>query len=85
MRTVDASLVSRVRQRFDAGVLPRERPKNIWRSYGVGDACTACDDFMLGGQDVCELDIDGKTYRLHTGCYGLWEGELIRRGLFKPQ
>jgi hypothetical protein len=32
-----------------------------------------------------EFDVAGQTYRLHTGCYGLWEGELIRRGLFKPQ
>jgi hypothetical protein len=40
---------------------------------------------MPGGQDVLEFDTAARTYRLHTGCYGLWEGELIRRGLFKPQ
>jgi hypothetical protein len=85
MSTVDASRVGRIRQSFDAGVLPRERPKNIWGSYGVGDACSGCGDVMPRGQDVFELDIAGKTYRLHTGCYGLWEGELIRRGLFRPQ
>jgi len=86
MSTVDVRLVDRIRQTVDAGVLPRDHPENIWRSYGVGDACHACGDSMPRGQSVFEFDIAGKkTYRLHTGCYGLWEGELIRRGLFKPQ
>jgi hypothetical protein len=85
MSPVDASLVGRIRQSFDAGVLPRERPKYIWRSYGVGDACSACGNSMLPGQDVVELDIVEGTHRLHIDCYGLWEGELISRGLFRPQ
>ena len=85
MSIVEARLIDRIRQNFDAGVLPRERAKNIWRSYGVGDACSACSDPMLRGQGVFEFDTAAQTYRLHTGCYGLWEGELIRRGLFTPQ
>jgi hypothetical protein len=85
MSAVDVHLVDRISQTVDAGVLPREHPKNIWRSYGVGDACHACGEPMPGGRDVFELDTAAQTYRLHTGCYGLWEGELIRRGLFKPQ
>jgi hypothetical protein len=82
---VPTSLVGRIRNSLDAGVLPRERPKSIWHSYGVGDACGACGDLMLPGQGVTELDTATKTYRLHIGCYGLWQGELIRRGLLKPQ
>jgi hypothetical protein len=85
MSIVDGHLVDRVRQKLDAGILPREHPKNVWRSYGIGDACNACSDPMPGGQDVLEFDTAARTYRLHTGCYGLWAGELIRRGLFKPQ
>jgi glycerophosphoryl diester phosphodiesterase len=34
---------------------------------------------------IGRFDTAAQTYRLHTGCYGLWEGGLIRRGLFKPQ
>jgi hypothetical protein len=81
---VDNNLVDRGRQKFDAGALPREHPKHSWRSYGTGDACNACGDPMPEGQEVLEVDIAEKTSRLHAGCDGLWEGELIRRGLFKP-
>jgi hypothetical protein len=85
MSTVDTRLGARIRQRFDTGVLPREHPLNIWVSYGVGDDCDACADPLPRGHGVVEFDSAKQTYRLHTGCYGLWEGELIRRGLFKPQ
>jgi hypothetical protein len=85
MSTVDAHLGDRIRQKFDAGVLPRQHPQNIWVSYGVGDGCAACGDRLPRGHGVVEFDTAKQTYRLHTGCYGLWEGELIRRGLFKPQ
>jgi hypothetical protein len=78
-------LVDLIRQQFDAEGLPREHPKKISGGYGFGDACNGCGDSMRRGQGVFEFDVVGRTYRLHTGCYGLWEGELIRRGLFKPQ
>jgi hypothetical protein len=85
MSPVDTRLVTRIRQRLDAGALPRERPENIWHSYGVGDTCGACGDLLLRGQSVIEVDTARKTFRLHPSCCGLWEGELIRRALFKPQ
>jgi hypothetical protein len=85
MSTGDARLVDRIRQQFDAGALPRQHPKKIFGGYGVGDACSGCGDRMRPGQGVFEFDIDVRTYRLHISCFGLWEGELIRRGLFKPQ
>jgi hypothetical protein len=83
MSTGDDRLVDRIRQQFDAGALPRQRPKRVFGGYGVGDACSGCGDRMQG-QGVSEFDVAGRTHRLHTGCYGLWEGELIRRGLFRP-
>ena len=79
-----ARLVNRIRQQFDAGALPRQPPKRAFVGYGVGDACSGCGDRMQG-PEVFEFEISGRTYRLHTGCYGLWEGELIRRGLFTPR
>jgi hypothetical protein len=84
MSTEQARLVDRIRQQFDAGALPRQRPKRIFGGYGVGDACSGCGERMQG-QGVFEFEIAGRTYRLHTSCYGLWEGELIRRGLFSPR
>jgi hypothetical protein len=51
----------------------------------MGDACDGCGEPIRRAQGVYELDVAAQTYRLHSSCYGLWEGELIRRGLFKPQ
>jgi hypothetical protein len=85
MSTGDAPLADRIRQKLDAGALPRDHPKKILGGYGFGDACNGCGDPMRRGQGVFEFDVAGQTYRLHTGCYGLWEGELIRRGLYTPQ
>jgi hypothetical protein len=84
MSIEEARLVDRIRQQFDAGFLPRQHPKRIFGGYGVGDACSGCGDPMQG-QGVFEFEIAGRTYRFHTGCYGLWQGELIRRGLFRPR
>jgi hypothetical protein len=85
MSTVGTHLIDRIRQNFAAGVLPREHPRNSWVSYGMGDDCDACGDPLPRGHGVVEFDTAEQTYRFHTGCYGLWEGELIRRGLYKPQ
>jgi hypothetical protein len=78
-------LVRRIHQKFDAGALPREHPRNISVSYGVGDDCDACGDPLPRGQGAVEFDTARQSYRFHSGCYGLWEGELIRRGLYKPR
>jgi hypothetical protein len=85
MSTVDVHLIDRSRQKFDAGALPRVHPQNTWVSYGVGDDCDWCGDPLPRGHDLLEFDTARQTYRLHTGCYGPWEGELIRRGLCKPE
>jgi hypothetical protein len=84
MSTEEARLVDRIRQQFDAGALPRQHPKRVFGGYGVGDACSGCGDPMQG-HGVFEFEIAGRTYRFHTRCYGLWQGELIRRGLFRPR
>jgi hypothetical protein len=85
MSVLDLRLVNRIRHKLEAGALPRAHPDKVSGSYGVGDGCSGCSEPMRRTQDVCELDFAGQTYRLHTGCYGLWLGELIRRGLYRPQ
>jgi hypothetical protein len=77
-------LVDRIRQQLDAGALPTQHPKQLFGGYGIGDACSGCGDQMVG-RGVFEFEIDGRTYRLHTRCYGLWQRELIHRGLFTPR
>ena len=81
----NSRLIDRIRDRLDVGDLPREHPKTVTGGYGFGNACTGCGDPIRGGQVAYEFDVAAQTYRLHAACYGLWEGELIRRGLFKPQ
>ena len=78
-------LIDRIREKLDVGALPREHPERVSGGYGMGDACDGCGEPIRRAQGVYELDVAAQTYRLHSSCYGLWEGELIRRGLFKPQ
>jgi hypothetical protein len=85
MSIVDARLIDRIREKIDVGALPREHAKTVSGGYGIGDACNGCGEPISRAQGVYEFDVATQTYRLHGGCYGLWEGELIRRGLFKPQ
>jgi hypothetical protein len=30
-----------------------------------------------------EVDVARATYHFHMGCYGLWMGQLILRGLYR--
>jgi hypothetical protein len=85
MSTGDGRLVDRIREQLEVGALPREHPKTVIAGYGMGEACGGCGEPILKAQGVYEFDVAPETYRLHIGCFGLWEGELIRRGLFKPQ
>ena len=76
-------LPDKIRRRLDAGGLPREHPAKTWAGFGDGKACSACDERIYRAQVMYEFDLNGETYRFHMGCYGLWTGELIHRGLYK--
>ena len=78
-------MIDRIREKLDVGALPREHPERVSGGYGMGDACDGCGEPIRRAQGVYELDVAAQIYRLHSACYGLWEGELIRRGLFRPQ
>jgi hypothetical protein len=82
----DVSLADRIRQRLDAGTLPRTHPEKIWVGLSSGEEiCNACGDRIFGAQATYEADVDGVTCRFHGGCYGLWLGQLILRGLYQPK
>jgi hypothetical protein len=78
MGSSDVSLAEQIRRRVDAGEVPCERPPKLWVGFGSGETCSGCDQEIHSAQVMYELDLDDKTYRLHTGCYGLWNGALIR-------
>jgi hypothetical protein len=76
------SLAARVRRKFHAGELPHKAPSKVSGRYGRGEPCLACDDPLLPAQVVYQFELEGTPYGLHIGCYGVWLGELIRRGLY---
>jgi len=79
-------LVDRIRQQLDAGILPRTHPEKIWAGLSQGDdVCIACGDPIGHAQVTYEAEVADVTYRFHAGCYGLWVGQLILRGLYRPK
>jgi hypothetical protein len=68
-----------VRQKIDAGLLPVERPPKIWAAFGHGGPCSGCGATITAAQTSYGFEDAGKSYRLHLGCFGLWEAEQRRR------
>jgi hypothetical protein len=79
------SLAEIVRDKLDAAVLPVDRPVKLWAGLGTGELCTVCERPILPAQAEYEPQYDDgrPTIRLHMGCYGLWQTELIRRGYLR--
>ena len=74
------SLAARVRESITANALPRGKPVKTWVGYGSGRPCDGCGERIHRIQIQYELEMaDHTTFRLHTGCHGLWLGEMIRR------
>jgi hypothetical protein len=81
----DVPLVQRVRRRLDDGTLPRECPEKVWSGPALDEqGCSGCGDQILGAQTIYVFNLADLTFAFHIGCYGLWLGELVRRGLYRP-
>lgn len=71
----------KIRDKMDAGILPREKPTKMYAGFGNGEPCAGCDTPILPAQVEYEFEAaDGSPIRLHLGCAGLWEAERRRRG-----
>jgi hypothetical protein len=71
-----------IRVKLDAGALPLVRPPKMYARYGSGEKCDGCGDTLHPAQVEYEMAYkDGRAFRLHLGCAGLWEAELRRRGV----
>jgi hypothetical protein len=78
------SLAELIRDKIDAGVLPRLLPEKMWTRYGRGDPCDGCAQPIHPAQVEYEFSMHPDSdlvFQLHIGCIGLWLAELRRRGL----
>jgi hypothetical protein len=74
------SLVEIIANKLDSGVLPKEPPAKVYAGLGAGAPCSACEDPILPTLVQYEFTVDQRTFRLHFGCFSLWEAECRRRG-----
>jgi hypothetical protein len=66
---------------LDAGRLPPDAPRRMYAGYGQGHACDGCGE-IIGPTQLVEYEAnyeDGRAYRVHLACAGLWEVERSRR------
>jgi hypothetical protein len=74
-------LRTRVREKVRSGKLPSRIPEKLGNGFGDGHTCDACDEKIHGAQIEYHVDLpDGGFVRLHIGCSGLWQAELLRAG-----
>jgi len=79
------TLAETIREKLDAGRLPREDHIKLWARYGRNRPCAACESIILPAQVEHELEFaDGRIVSMHNACAGLYEAERRRRGWSKP-
>ena len=71
----------KVSEKVDQGLLPLERPVKMWAGRGDGRQCDGCDRPVSSAQVEYEIEVNGRTYRLHLGCAFLLEAVRKTRGL----
>jgi hypothetical protein len=80
------SLPGKILDKLQAGLLPDHLPEKMGSGFGGGHACDACDEPVLAAQTEYTYELrDARVLRLHIGCAGLWQAELLRRGARRDQ
>jgi hypothetical protein len=68
-----------IREKILSGQLPRQVPEKLVPGFGNGQTCDGCDETIYGAQVEYDIDMPGgRLVRLHFGCSGLWQAELLR-------
>ncbi len=77
---------ARVRENVAEKNLPSELPLTTSIGWGLGKPCHGCGDTISSRQiEYLVRTHNPRIFRLHAGCHGLWLGELIRLGAWKPE
>jgi hypothetical protein len=75
-----SALAGTIREKIDAGRLPREDHIKLWIGYGQNRPCVACERVILVSQVEHEFQFaDGRMIPMHIGCAGLYEAERRHR------
>jgi hypothetical protein len=67
-----------IRQKLDAGRLPRDSTPRAFGRPGNWQKCAACDETMMQSLPMMELyprPNDKTSVRLHRDCFTLWNAE----------
>ena len=68
-----------IRDRLDAGVLPRAEPLKVWIGYGSDRPCDGCGQPIRPAQMEYHADYGPAfTVRFHLGCYEVWNAARAR-------
>jgi len=82
----DKTLAAKVRENVAEKNLPIELPVATSIGCGLGKRCDGCGDTIAAHEIEYVVEMrNPRTFRLHAGCYGLWLGELIRLGAWRPE
>jgi hypothetical protein len=65
-------------------VSPATVPAACSRATPPSRMRSGCGDQILGARTIYVFSLADLTFAFHIGCYGLWLGELVRRGLYRP-
>jgi hypothetical protein len=73
----EEALQTRVRERIEQGLLPREKPTRLWGGHGSGQLCSLCDQPISETEPEMELEYEATaqvpTVRFHLRCQSLWD------------
>ena len=71
-----------IRAKLDASLLPSKITGKMYAGFGTHRPCDGCETAILRTQVEYEFDDpEGRTFRFHLGCAGLWEAALRRLGI----
>ena len=82
MVTDMTAIQSIIQRKLQEGVLPRQRPREMFAALGHGAACTVCELPITPHEIEWSFWARGViTHRFHVGCHGVWHAECGRRRL----
>jgi hypothetical protein len=72
---MEETIRARIRRLLDEGALSCEEPEGTWAGHGLGHHCIACEQVISASEFEFEVDLAGRTFRLHRACYFMWQEE----------